>query len=331
MKKLTAVLGLLSILLLLLAYAYSNQPHETMSSLYQKIPEQVRENAQLIAAYYSSQNGDREYQFAFYDPKERTLSIYTFKISNFLKIFWDKEENKITCETPFNYSVLATSPEKLKNFENCDNCKLFLYKGRIYKNKEIESIYPSIEQVIKENTTYVNFVLLKDEELSIGGIIERHGDMGLGPAYFGYKGLLHLPTTMHNPSRGVIVEFIAKNDTIHVVIHYPKNMTFSTISSVRLRKDWNSTWNLKEVPLSEILQKSKSKELSQEIKGSLRFEFSITKRDNRAEAWASWINSRKQAHGYWRLYPPDKIEWRRFTCIEKSCRWTEENIFDPFP
>jgi len=299
--------------LLLFAYAYSNQPHETMSSLYQKIPEQVRENAQLIAAYYSSQNGNREYQFAFYNPKERTMSIYTFRISNFLKIFWDKEENKITCETPFNYSVLVTSPEKLKNFENCDNCRLLLYKDRIYKNEEIENIYPSIEKMIrgKENTTYVNLVLIKDREISMGVIIERVGDHGLVRGFLGYWGLLHMPSTMSSPWRGVIIEFTTKsNGTINVIAHYPGNVTLSTIAEVKAPS--NKTWKLKEVPLEDVIQALKSKKLVGSVKGSLRFEFSITREGERIEAWAAWVNPEKGVLAFWRISPPGKITRNEF-------------------
>ncbi|WP_054840214.1 hypothetical protein [Thermococcus sp. JCM 11816] len=91
------------------------------------------------------------------------------------------KRSKITCKTPFNYSVLATSPEKLKDFKNCDNCRELLYKGKIYRNGgEIESIYLSIEKVPpKKSTTYVNFVLVKDSEISAGKITGRVGDHGI--------------------------------------------------------------------------------------------------------------------------------------------------------
>jgi len=314
MRKLLAIFGFLFVgFLLLFAYAYSNQPNETMSTLYQKIPEEVRENAQLIAAYYSSQNGDREYQFAFYDPKERTLSIYTFKIITLFKITLNEKKSKISCKTPFNYSILATSPEKLKNFKNCDNCKLFLYKGRIYKNEEIENIYPSIEEMIrgKENTTYVNLVLMKDREISMGVITERVGDCGLVRGLLGYWGLLHMPSTMSSSWRGVIIEFTTEsNGTINVIAHYPGNVTLSTIAEVKAPS--NKTWELKEVPLEDIIQALKSKRLASSVKGSLRFEFSITREGERIEAWAAWVNPEKGVLAFWRISPPGKITRNEF-------------------
>ncbi len=44
-----AVFGFFLIILLLFSYAYFNQPNESMSTPYQKIPEQVRENSQPIS------------------------------------------------------------------------------------------------------------------------------------------------------------------------------------------------------------------------------------------------------------------------------------------
>ncbi len=318
-------------LLLLLLYSYSNQPHETMSTLYQKIPAQVRENSQLIAAYYSSQNGDREYQFAFYTPENKSVSIYTFRISSFLKIFWDKEKSKITCKTPFNYSTLTTSPEKLKNFENCDNCRELLYKGKIYRNEEIDRIYPSPDQVILGNETYVNLVLMKDSQISIGGIKERVGDMGIVLGRSGYRGLLHLPSAMSTPWKGVIIEFITKsNGTIKVIAHYPGNITVSTIAEVKAAN--NKTWTLEEVPLADIMQKLKSKELTSSIKGSLRFELSITGEDGRIEAWTTWVDPEKEVDGVWRIIPPGKIEHTKFSLSwSYSCMWFETDSLEKLP
>jgi len=226
MRKLFAVSSFFLILLVLFAYGYSHQPHETMNALYQQIPEQVRENSQLIAAYYSAQNGDREYQFAFYNSKNQTLSIYTFRISNFLKIFWDEEKNKISCKTPFNYSVLATSPEKLKNFTNCDNCRVLLYKGKIYKNEEIGEIQPRLSEVLKANERYWRIQILGASELSTGNIIGSSGDAGRIFGLSGYPGLLILPAG-DNASRGVTITVQPFNKTKDVIkIHFPLNITF---------------------------------------------------------------------------------------------------------
>jgi len=227
--KLLALFAFFLIILLLFAYAYSNQPHETMNSFYQKIPEQVRENSRLIEAYYSSQNGDREYQFAFYNPKERTISIYTFKISKILKIWPRMTEDKISCKTPFNYSVLATSPEKLKDFENCNNCQLFLYRDRIYKNEEIEGIQPRLSEVLKVNESYWRIQILGANELSTGNIIGSSGDAGEMFGLSGYPGLLILPAG-NNASRGVIIAIQPLNETHEVIrIHFPLNVTFEFV------------------------------------------------------------------------------------------------------
>jgi len=177
MKRSLILSSLLLIFLLLFSYSYL--PSENMNELYQKIPEQMRENSQLIAAYYSSQtgfDGFREYQFAFYNPEERTISIYTFKISKLLKIWPRMTEDKISCKTPFNYSVLATSPEKLKDFTNCNNCRILLYKGRIYKNEEIESIQPRIDDILQRNREYWKVKGIKSSELSVGTVSMYSGD-----------------------------------------------------------------------------------------------------------------------------------------------------------
>ncbi|EEB73711.1 hypothetical protein TAM4_1461 [Thermococcus sp. AM4] len=227
MRKLLAILGFLFVsFLLLFAYSYFNQPHETMNSLYRKIPEEVRENSQLIAAYYSSQNGDREYQFAFYNPNDRTLSIYTFKISKLLKIWPRTTEDKISCKTPFNYSILATSQEKLKNFTNCNNCRILLYKDRIYKNEEIGEIQPRLSEVLKANESYWQVEILGASELSTGNIIGSSGDAGRIFGLSGYPGLLILPAG-DNASRGVTITVQPFNKTKDVIkIHFPLNITF---------------------------------------------------------------------------------------------------------
>ena len=241
------------------------------------------------------------------------ISIYTFKISKLLKIWPRMTENKISWETPFNYSVLATNPEKLEEFENCDNCQLLLYQGKIYKNEEIENIYPSIEEMIrgKENTTYVNLVLMKDREISMGAITEVIGDMELVRGFLGYWGLVHMPSTMSSLWRGVIIEFTTEsNGTINVIAHYLGNVTLSTIAEVKAPS--NKTWELKEVPLEGVIQALKSKKLVGSVKGSLRFEFSITREGERIEAWAAWVNPEKGVLALWRISPPGKITRNEF-------------------
>ena len=334
MRKVVTFFSLLLVFLLL--YAYFNQPHETMSSLYQKIPEQVRQNSQLVAAYYYSQtglDGFREYQFAFYNPKERKVRIYTFKIIKLLKFIPTMRDDIISCEAPFNYSILATSPEKLREFKNCDNCRELLYKGKIYRDKEIENIYPSIEEVIKgkENTTYVNLALTKDGEISTGKIVERVGDMGILRGPLGYGGLLHLPSAMSTPWKGVVIEFITEsNGTIKVIAHYPGNITLSTIAEVKAPS--NKTWRLDEVPLTDIMQKLKSEELASNIKGSLRFELSITREKGRIEAWTTWVNPGKGIEGIWRIYPQGKIKHTKFKRFSGYvCTWYGSNILEKLP
>ncbi|WP_052291831.1 hypothetical protein [Thermococcus gammatolerans] len=337
MKELLVVLVFVSILLLF-AYAYSNQPNETMSSLYQKIPEQVRENSQLIAAYYSSQTGFggfREYQFALYNPNDRTISIYTFKISKLLKIWPRITENKITCKTQLNYSILATSPEKLKNFKNCGNCRILLYKDRIYKNGEIESIYPSIEQVIrgKENTTYVKLSLLKDSEITTGAVGFVIGDMGFytDDVYYG-RGLLYLPSPIVNLTRGVVVEFLpVDNETIKRVIHYPGNVTLSDEFKItkyyRVNITRNLTWTLKEVPIEQILQKLDSKQLQKTIGEDSRVRLEISKeplwaKTPKLEAWLIWIDKGKTVYIEKRIYPTEKTYKEKFSFISGYyCGW----------
>ena len=224
MRKVVTFFSLLLVFLLL--YAYFNQPHETMSSLYQKIPEQVRENSQLIAAYYSSQNGDREYQFAFYTPENKSVSIYTFKLLNFFGIFWDEEKSRITCKTQLNYSILSISPEKLKDFENCDNCRVLLYKDKIYRDKEIENIHPRLSEVLKTNESYWQVEVLGASELSTGNVIGVVGDAGRIFGLSGYPGLLILPTE-NNASRGIIITVQPFNKTHESIrIHFPLNVTF---------------------------------------------------------------------------------------------------------
>ncbi|ASJ02754.1 hypothetical protein A3L09_05555 [Thermococcus profundus] len=334
MRKGIAAFSFLLLFLLLFSYFYL--PSKSMSDLYQKIPEQVRRNSQLVAAYYSSQtgfSGFREYQFALYDPEARKIRVYTFKIVKLLKFIPAMRDDVVGCEASFNYSILATTPEELKNFKNCNNCREFLYKGKIYRDGEIESIYPSINEVIKgkENTTYVNLVLTKDEEISTGKIVEWVGDKGILRGPLGYGGLLHLPSSMGAPWRGVILEFIAgENGTIRVVAHYPGNVTLSTTAKVKAPS--NKTWTLEEVSLKDIVQKLKSEELVSNIEGSIRFEFSITREDGRIEAWTTWVNPRKGVEGIWRIYPQGKIKragFRKFGGY--VCTWYGSDIREKLP
>ncbi|WP_297550971.1 hypothetical protein [Thermococcus sp.] len=328
MRALT-VFGFFLIILLLFGYAYL--PSENMNELYQKIPEQVRENSQLIAAYYSSQTGFdsfREYQFALYNPKDRTISIYTFKITKLLKIWPRMKSNKITCRTQLNYSILTTSPEKLKDFENCDNCRELLYKGKIYKNENIESIYQSIEQVIKgkKNTTYVKLSLLKDSEISTGAIGFVIGDMGFYTDYIWHgRGLLYLPSPMLDFTRGVVVEFLpVDNETIKRVIHYPGNVTLSDEFRIteyyRVNITRNLTWTLKEVPIEQILQKLDSKRLQKTIGENSRVRFEISKESlwaetPKLEAWLIWIDREKNTYIEQKMYPSEKTYRKKFSFI----------------
>ncbi|WP_240921656.1 hypothetical protein [Thermococcus sp. 21S9] len=309
MRKLLVLFAFFS-LLLFLSYFYL--PSENMSELYQKIPEQVRGNSELIAAYYSSQtgfDGFREYQFAFYNPKERTISIYTFKISKLLKIWPRMKKTTITCKTQLNYSVLATSPEKLKNFENCDNCRVLLYKGRIYKNEEIEGIYPSIDDVIKdkENTTYLELAVLKDAEISMGALEILSGDTVRYSAPSEYLGFIHLPSTMEDPKRGIVLELTPLgNQTARRTIHYPGGIVLT--DTIGFKFFSNETWTLKEVPWNYTTKKLESEILKKEMKESLRFNLAIFKYNGKLEVFSDWINAKRKIQMYWRIYPPGEIE-----------------------
>ena len=318
-------------LLLLLLFGYFYLPSESMDELYQKIPEQVRQNSQLVAAYYYSQtgfNGFREYQFAFYSPENKSVSIYTFRITKLLKIWPRMKEDRITCRAQLNYSILATSPEKLKDFENCDNCRELLYMDRIYKNEEIENIYPSIEQVIKgkKNTTYVKLSLLKDSEISMGAIGFVIGDMGFHTDYIWHgRGLLYLPSPMLDFTRGVVVEFLpVDNETIKRVIHYPGNVTISDEFRIteyyRVNITRNLTWTLKEVPIEQILQKLDSKRLQKTIGENSRVRFEISKeplwaKTPKLEAWLIWIDREKNTYIEQKMYPSEKTYRKKFSFI----------------
>lgn len=120
---------------------------------------------------------------------------------------------------------------------------------------------------------------------------------------------------MSVPERDVILEFIAgENGTIRAVAHYPGNVTVSTTAKVKAPS--NKTWTLEEAPLEDIVQKLKSEELVSNIKGSLRFEFSITKEGERVEAWTARVNPRKGVEGVWRIYPLGKIKPERFRKLD---------------
>ncbi|ASJ02748.1 hypothetical protein A3L09_05520 [Thermococcus profundus] len=318
MRKGVVALSFLLFFLLLFSYFYL--PSERMNDLYQEIPAQVRENSQLIAAYYYSQtgfNGFREYQFALYAPDSKALSIYTFKTYKFLKIWPRMKKSKITCKTPFNYSLLATSPEKLNDVKNCNNCRELLYKDKIYRDEEIESIYPSIEEVIKgkENVTYTQIAILKDSEITTGTIVDVYGDkmFPTDDAYYG-KGLLYLPSPMLNFTRGVVVEFLpADNGTIKRMIHYPGNITLSDTLAGHCSK--NTTWDLKEVSIRQILQKLNSPQLQKAIGRNSRARFRIFKDAGTVYAWIRWIDKNDNIHAELRIYPPGRIDRRKFDYI----------------
>ncbi|ASJ02756.1 hypothetical protein A3L09_05565 [Thermococcus profundus] len=331
MRKGLVILSVLLLFFLLFSYFYL--PSERMNDLYQKIPEQVRQNSQLLAAYYSSQtglNGFREYQFALYDPENKTISVYTFKTYKFLKIWPRMKKNKITCKTPFNYSLLSTSPEKLKDFKNCDNCREFLYNGKIYRDEEIENIYPSIEEVIKgkENATYVKLSLLKDSEISTGAmeLSSSTGDIIFYTDYIWHgRGLLYLPSPMLNFTRGVVIEFLpVDNETIKRVIHYPGNITLSDEFKIteyyRVNITQNLTWTLKEVLIRQILQKLDSKQLQKVIEEDSRVRFEISKEPlwgetPRLEAWIIWIDRKNRIYGGLKVYPTELTRERRFKSL----------------
>ncbi|MDV3103551.1 hypothetical protein [Thermococcus waiotapuensis] len=318
MRRVLIVLGLLLVSLLLFSYFYL--PSESMDELYQKIPEQVRENSKLVAAYYYSKtgfDGFREYQFALYNPENKTISVYTFKITKLLKVWPRMKEDRVTCKTPFNYSVLATSPEKLNDFKNCDNCRELLYKDRVYMNEEIESIYPSIEEIIgdKKNGTYVQIAILKDSEITTGTIVEVHGDVMFSTDDAYYGGLLYLPSPMLNFTRGVVVEFLpVDNKTIKRVVHYPGNVTLSNTMSWRYSQ--NTTWTLSEVPIGQILQELNSKQLQKAIGENVRVRFRIITDDaGKVYAWMRWIDKNKNIHAELGIYPSGKMDRRKFDYI----------------
>jgi hypothetical protein len=210
----------------LLAYSYHTAPEYTIQQVYEKIPQGLKENSQLISAYYSSQNGDKEYQFALYNPENNTITIYTFKVYKFLKIWPTTRKIKITCRTPFNYSLLSTSPEKLKDFTNCDNCRELLYRDRVYRNEDIESIYPSVSGIIQSDKEYWRIEVIGASEVSTGEVRGFSGDTVESYGLSGYSGLLVLPT-IRKPDTGIIIT-VSPLDSTHetVYVYYPGNVTF---------------------------------------------------------------------------------------------------------
>ena len=302
MKRSLILSSLLLIFLLLFSYSYL--PSENMNELYQKIPEQMRENSQLIAAYYSSQtgfDGFREYQFAFYNPKDRTLSIYTFKISKLLKIWPRMTEDKISCKTPFNYSVLATSPEKLKDFTNCNNCRILLYTGRIYKNEEIESIQPRLSEVLKANESYWRVQILGASELSTGDIIGRGvGDAWVNYRLSGYPGLLILPAG-DNASRGVIIAIQPLNETHEVIrVHFPLNVTFEFVEE---------HYNSPNFPLWSLENLSSAVERLQAFKiepKPWRWETSLSGK----KVVVIWFSKKEKSYYEYQVYPKEGWNYR---------------------
>ncbi len=307
-----AAFGFFLIILLLFDYFYL--PSESMDELYQKIPEQVRENSQLIAVYYSSQtgfDGFREYQFAFYSPENTSVSIYTFKITKLLKIWPRMKKSKIACKTPFNYSILTTSPEKLKNFTNCNNCRLLLYKDRIYKNEEIENIHESMRDIVskrnKNNFTYIELAVIKSSELAIGTLEILSGDTIRYSDPVEYTGFMYLPSMMKDPTRGIILELLPLgNQSAKRRIIYPSGITLTDIIKFRVLP--NETWTLNEVPWGSVFEKIESESSKKTIKGSLRFTLSIFKYSGKLEVFSDWINTKNNFHAYWRIYPPGNIQ-----------------------
>ncbi|ASJ02752.1 hypothetical protein A3L09_05545 [Thermococcus profundus] len=327
MKRALTVLSFLLLFLLLFSYFYL--PSKSMSDLYQKIPEQVRRNSQLVAAYYHSQtgfNGFREYQFALYNPENKTLSVYTFKTYKLLKIWPRMKKSKITCKTPLDYSILATSPEKLKDFKDCDNCREFLYKGKVYRDEEIESIYPSLEQIVGSNrsTRYVKLSLVKSSELSTGAMVLASGDKMFSTDYVWHAhGLLYLPSSMKNLTRGIIVEFLPlNNETVKRIIHYPENVILN--DTIRLSEYYripvsdNTTWTLKREVLANLTQVLNSQKVRKTIGTPTRFRFEISKwGTERLEAWVTWTDVGKGIYSEWRVYPAGKVYWRNSKFIRE--------------
>ncbi|WP_297556084.1 hypothetical protein [Thermococcus sp.] len=308
MRALT-VFGFFLIILLLFGYAYL--PSENMNELYQKIPEQVRENSQLIAAYYSSQTGFdsfREYQFALYNPKDRTISIYTFKITKLLKIWPRMTETTISCKTPFNYSVLGTNPEKLKNFKNCNNCRELLYKEKIYRNEEIESIHPEVKDVLERNREYWKVKGIKSSELSVGTVSMYSGDTIRDIGFEGYPGALLLPNQGSEVEKAVWIEIYLKNNKTVVNIHYPRNVTISTIAKYNITN--SSLWSPNYTKLQNIL--SELEKFGKYSKKAWRFKVSIWDPDT---VWIEWIIPSKNTYSYLKignqLIPIRKIYFSR--------------------
>lgn len=298
----------------LFLFGYFYLPSESMSNLYHRIPAQVRENSQLVAAYYYSQtgfDGFREYQFALYDPENKTISIYTFKTYKFLKIWPRMKKSKITCKTPFNYSTLSTNPEKLKDFKNCNNCRQLLYRDRVYRNGEIESIYPSMQDIVnnqeKNNSKYIELAVIKSSELSIGSLELSSGDTIRYSDPFEYADLLYLPGMMEDPMKGIILEILPiDNQSARRKVIYPGGVIFT--DNIKFKVLTNETWTLREVPWEQVFEKIEPERFKQTIKGSLRFTISIFKYDGKLEVFSDWINTENNFHAYWRIYPSNSIQ-----------------------
>ncbi|ASJ02750.1 hypothetical protein A3L09_05530 [Thermococcus profundus] len=308
MRKGVAALSFLLFFLLLFSYFYL--PSKSISDLYQEIPEQVRQNSQLVAAYYYSQtgfNGFREYQFAFYNPESKTLSIYTFETYKFLKIWPRMKKSKITCKTPFNYSLLATSPEKLKDFTNCDNCRQLLYKDKIYRNEEIENLQPRLDELLRPDLNYWKVTGIKSQEISIGAVSMYSGDTIRDIGFEGYPGALILPSQGKDVEKATWIT-IYLDDRPRVAIHYPENVTLHSI----YQQDVNSStlWTAENPKLQDIIRGIK--EFGEYSEKAWRFKVSIWDPDT---AWIEWIIPEERTYAYLKIgkdpIPLRRIHFRR--------------------
>lgn len=322
MKKLTVVLGLLLIFLFPVVYAYFNQPHETMNSLYQKIPEQVRESSQLIAAYYSSQNGDKEYQFAFYNPQENEWMIYKFQLTKTFGIISKLTHQKIICRSLFNYSILSNDPKALLKFKPCDNCRALLYKGHWYVNEEITRIYPSPSSILSKRETYAGITGFKSKEITSEEVTTLHGDAWVHRAFGVWPGIILLPTG-ENDLRALWVEITIKNESsVLLKAHYPGNVTFtkaipinSTAGSGSYFMGVSGTFSFKDIN-PEVLRKN-----YQSVEYDINYwvlVISLSGNPTIGRLW--WIDTEGQFVGRALIYPEVSIGRKeKFSDLRPSC------------
>ncbi|WP_048148380.1 hypothetical protein [Palaeococcus ferrophilus] len=286
----------LAFLVFLFFFGYFYLPSESMSNLYHRIPAQVRENSQLVAAYYYSQtgfDGFREYQFALYDPENKTLSIYTFKTYKLLKIWPTTRKTKITCKTPFNYSILATSPEKLKEFTNCNNCRELLYRDKVYRNGEIENLQPRLNELLRPDLKYWKVTGIKSQEISIGAVSMYSGDTIRDIGFEGYPGALILPGWGKDVEKATWIT-IYLDDKPRVAIHYPKNVTLHSIYQLDVN---NSTlWTAENPELQDLIRGIK--EFGEYSEKAWRFKVFIWDPDT---AWIEWIIPEERTYAYLKI------------------------------